>query len=168
MHTTGCAFANGVTRCTFAIGVKNVFSYIWSHKVRDLQWLATWHCSLVILWVQCGSSTYCDVSTAFLKAIQDKNFFWERNHTGLWKQKITNKVRDLIIITSRQCHLASHCKSRTLCDHMYAKIHLIDTDRESASGHADYKSAPGHTDCESESGHTVRESTSTYMHKWQI
>ena len=48
------------------------------------------------------------------------------------------------------------------------KIHLFDTDRESASGHTDYKSAPGHTDCESESGHIVRESTSTYMHKWQI
>ena len=51
---------------------------------------------------------------------------------------------------------------------MYAKIHLFDTDRESASGHTDYKSAPGDTDGESESGHTVRESTYTYMHKWQI
>ena len=27
-----------------------------------------------------------------------KKFFCERNPTGLWKQKITNKVRDLIII----------------------------------------------------------------------
>ena len=30
-------------------------------------------------------------------AIREKQFFCERNPTGLWKQKITNKVRDLII-----------------------------------------------------------------------
>ena len=29
------------------------------------------------------------------------------------------------IVTSLQCHQASHCKSRTLCDQMYSKIHLV-------------------------------------------
>ena len=49
--------------------------------------------------------------------------------------------------TRLQCHLASHCKPRTLCDQMYAKIHFF------------------HIDCESTSGHTVSESASSCMHK---
>ena len=45
---TRCTFAIGVIRCTFAIGVTTcTFAYIWSHKVRDLQWLARCHCRLV-------------------------------------------------------------------------------------------------------------------------
>ena len=29
------------------------------------------------------------------------------------------------VITSLQCHLSSHCKSRTLGDQIYAKVHLV-------------------------------------------
>ena len=29
------------------------------------------------------------------------------------------------IITRLQCHLASNCKSRTLCGQMYAKVHVV-------------------------------------------
>ena len=43
-----------------------------------------------------------------LSAIREKKFFCERNPTGLWKQKITNKVRDLIIYVQITTH-SSNC-----------------------------------------------------------
>ena len=51
-----------------------------------------------------------------------KKIFFEQNPTRGRKHKITNKVRDLKTL---QCHLSSHCKSRTLCHQMYWKVHLV-------------------------------------------
>ena len=103
-------------------------------------WVGVWFQVLMILaYFVDHYVPFQGISLDFLYLVRGR-----RRQSPLGRGVVSGIIIIIIIIkiTSLQWQLTSHCKSRTLCDQMYAKIHLFDTDRESASGHTDYKVHP--------------------------